>query len=107
MKRLALLLVAFLLVACGSEAPAQGYVRDKHFEPEHQEYRGQRCVSYNAKGACTVSIPDYVTVDDTWTLYLENCHVDQGKQKCDRGWREVDHATYDRFQVGQHYPDPR
>lgn len=124
---LAMILVA--LAACGTDPPPDsGYVRERRFVPAHwedgyrTEYRTEvRCgptIGYDGKTTHTCrteSVPHQVYEaqhewhPDRWSLLLEDCAPpdEDGKRKCRRGWRSVTEAEYDRYAVGNHYPDPR
>ena len=119
MKRISALAVAVaLLVACG-KAPDQGYVRQKNFEPAHNEsrtrqvYDGETCTQSPPIGKMPGSrncTPVYHTewyeefVPAKWELKLEDC---KKPDDCESGWKPVDETTYNRYEVGQHYPNPK
>lgn len=124
MRRLAgVLAVCAALLACGVDAPPeQGYVRKAEFTPAHWEdgYRsesryGYHCgLGYDGKYNCglkqyteQVYEEHHEFINDAWRIFLEDCHVDQGKNKCRTGWRSVDETTFHKYPVGSHYPDPR
>jgi hypothetical protein len=127
-KLAAAIVAALILVGCGDPPPDSGYVREKRFTPAHWEdgYRTVyvptfECHTVTDSGydgrisyrqVCGTEMqpryvyePEYEWVGDRWFLRLENC--DDGHDKCKRGWRAVDHAAYDRYDVGDHYPDAR
>lgn len=117
----AVAVVAGLLLGCGADAPASGYVRDKNFEPAHWEggYRhenryGYKCgIDYHGEYTCgmrsyteDVYEDEHQWINDKFQLFLEDCHNNEdGKQKCTRGWRTVTSGEYDRYRVGSHYPN--
>lgn len=131
--RRALVLVAALtfMVGCGGEdPPTEGDVINKKFTPEHWEggweYRtvmeydcrtesqyNYQTDSYETVEECgyepeTESYwdPHHERVGDRWELQLEDCTVEDGKEKCRKGWVAVDETTYHDYKVGAHYPDP-
>lgn len=125
------LVVVILCTGCADPPPETGYVRDKSYEPAHWE--GGYDTYYRSEYSCSPeSVYDYNTgrteyrpscgykpvsytvwddhdewVEDSWRLYLEDCKVnDKGENKCKKGWRSVsDESTYDKYGVGDHYPD--
>ena len=109
---LALLAVAFLLAACGPDAPTTGYVRDKRYHPAWTEHWvSYDCVYRDPKGVCYgyTANDHYDYHPEEFQLYLENCDAtdDKGKPKCSKGWRSVPGDDYNSHPTGTHYPDPR
>lgn len=95
---LAAVLVAVALTAC-QDPPSSGTVTDKHYEPE-SSYMTMQCFSYNTNGTCAMNMPVWHTVPPEWMLKVQSDtdpdHV---------GWVSVDPGTFDRYQVGWHYPE--
>lgn len=133
MTRRALVLAVALIftVGCGGEdPPTEGDVINKEFTPAHWE--GGFETYYLPEYSCdTESVYNYQTgqyetrqvcgtdmvahqrwedhhnyVDDRWRLQLEDCTIEDGKEKCRKGWVNVDETTYHDYKVGAHYPDP-
>lgn len=77
--------------------PESGYVLKKNY---YQPYWTTQCMSYDDKGYCRSSVPLYH--DARYCLYLQD---DQDKEK--KGDRCVDQNTYEKYDVGSHYPDAR
>jgi hypothetical protein len=126
------MVAALALSACNSEPPVtQGYIRDKIFEPAHWE-GGYEYYTDIEFGCDTESEYNYATgqyetvescgwepveksryephhtwVDDRYKFQLEACEKnDKGENKCRKGNKTVTESEYDRYQVGQHYPNP-
>lgn len=129
----AIILVCIVIAfsACSDPPPEQGYVTDKRFIPAHWEggyetyYTTEiKCDSRYVSGYGTAP-GQYVQecrpepashqryedhhefVEDRWQLHLEDCKVEKDERKCKRGWRTVSETLYDRYSIGNHYPDPR
>jgi hypothetical protein len=131
-RRLAACLLALGLLAACASPPKEGYVRDKDFTAAHWEsgYRTEYTTEpdcgyesvydsttgrYEQRYGCTtkqvsheVYEAHHTWVDDSWRMRLEDCKVNaKDERKCKTGWREVTEAVYDRYDLGQHYPDAR
>lgn len=125
-KILVILALAGIIAGCGDPPPKEGYVRDKRFTPAHWEdgYRTEYYEDCGYESQYNFSTEKYEMVwdchqesrqvyeshhhwaHDDWDLYLEDCKTtDEGKRKCRRGWVDVTEATYERYAIGQHYPD--
>lgn len=105
MKRASLLLAVLLLTAC-TPAISEGTIKDKHHKPDESGYQVQYggCgISLDGKGMCEPGLKYvYVSNPERWSLYIEHC--DQLSNECRLGWLSVSQATYDAYQVGEHYP---
>ncbi len=122
------LLAAFALGSCSHEPPVEsGYIRERKFEPAHweggwrTEYRIQtRCRSTSINGKYTSQCgPESVAhqvwedqhewINDRWKFKLEECvkEKEDEKQTCRSGWRSVTELEYERYRLGQHYPNPQ
>lgn len=126
------IVVLIFCTGCAEPPPESGYVRDKSFTPAHweggydteyrTEYRCEPSSTYDYGSGKYVygtscgfkSVPHSVWddhdswIEDRWRLYLEDCtRNDEGKEKCRKGWRTVDSQSYDRYGLGDHFPDAR
>ena len=109
------LLIPLLLVACSSLH--EGKVTDKHYSPAHdeqqmyQQYVGENCVPIRIGNTtseeCT---PNYiwlwrtVHIEDDWTVTISAVNPDNGNQ--DSRTVDVDKATYDKLNIGDHWRVP-
>lgn len=95
-------LLALLAAGCGSDIDT-GYVTQKVYEPQWTETQYTNiCLARNPKTqACTNNIrtPHYITHPPEWRLNL--------KEADKKGYAYVAQETFDRYRVGDHYPDPR
>lgn len=95
MKRLSavgLIALALLLSACSSIS--SGIITDKVSEPGHY-WTTQQCVSYNAKGVCTVWMPQTHYDDPDWRFDIRD-----GDKS---GWVYVSEDTFNRYEVGDYF----
>lgn len=101
--RRSLLAGALMLALAGcSEPPESGYVEHKQHAVAYS-YVTTYCGAYDAKtGACTVYIPVVNNMPATWELCLRD---DKDPQKT--GCREVGEIAWNKYQVGDHYPEAR
>ena len=79
-----------------------GYITKKVYEKAWTETQyTQTCGSYGANGVCStwIQIPHTIYHPEEWKFELK-----EGKET---GVAYVPAATWDRYQVGQHYPDAR
>lgn len=124
MKKLLLVcLVLWSCTGCSDPPPKQGYVRDKRFEAAHWE-SGYRTESYEdcgphigydgkVKFSCETATRQvyeahHEYIEDRWWLFLEDCRLDdKGKNKCNKGWLQVDETDFHRYGLDTHYPDAR
>jgi hypothetical protein len=117
-------LVAVFIIACVivlfftgcTSRPTTGYVKEKQYVPAHwegamrQRMTGMTCTPNGKNG--TTCTPTYTTYwedqdhweEQSWELRLENCYSQDG---CRDGWVRVTEEAYGRYDVGQHYPNPR
>ena len=89
-----LMLLGLALVGCGSSISA-GTVTEKSYSPEYQ-YMTQQCAGYNKDGACTVWMPIWHTMPESFTLDLRDGEKD--------GYVRVSEAEYESYEVGDYYP---
>lgn len=98
----ALTLSTLALAGCGSDIDT-GYITKKVYEPQWVETQyTDVCTSRDPKtGSCTNSMrmPHLITHPAEWRLNL--------KEGNKTGYAYVAQETYDRYLIGQHYPDPR
>lgn len=100
MRRLAL--VALLVLAGCSDPPESGYVEHKQHGDAYT-YITMQCAAYDPKTfVCTVYVPIVNNMPATWELCLRD---DKDPKKT--GCREVGEVAWNKYQVGDHYPDPR
>lgn len=93
------LLALLLLAACGARIRA-GYVLAKDYRPP-SSWTSMECVARNVKtGGCLIQMPVTHAEPPHWRLRLKD---DQGHE----GWTDVDQPTWNRVEVGAHYPDAR
>lgn len=102
MRHLApLALVAALLAGCGSDID-QGFVTGKRHEPEWTETRwNETCLAYDKNGLCRnkVRTPQYIPHPEQWRLDLRDGEL--------TGYVYVPPQTWDHYQVGDFFPEPR
>jgi len=97
----AALLAALALAGCGSDIDS-GYVTKKIYEREWVETQYDRvCTAYGTNGMCKtwINMPRTINHPPQWRLDL--------KQGDKTGYVYVAQLTFDRYQVGDHYPEPR
>lgn len=118
----AILAVVFFAVSC-SKPPAQGIITERRYQAAHMEgafrtrYGGQECRTvsrydgkrYVTSQECTPKYDTYYEPNDhwvpeAWQFNLKDCKT---PDDCNEGWVTVSSDTYEKYQVGQHYPDPR
>lgn len=94
-----LALAAVLMAGCGSDIES-GYVTRKTHEAAHAETRYvSRCGATDPKtGVCkrTESVPQYIPYPEQWRLELMDGDA--------TGYVYVPQVTWDRYNVGDHYP---
>lgn len=116
-------MMSLWLSSCSSEPPiTTGKVVDKSFEPAHWEggYEyfttyGYHCgLGYDGKYGCGLkSYEDsrwedqHTWHNDSYRIQLQSCEEnDKGELKCRTGWRTITELEYDRYDIGNHYPNP-
>lgn len=98
-----LVALALALIGACSNPPSQGTVTSKKFTPSYT-WTELVCVSYGKYG-CQMYMPFPHTEPDAWTICLRR---DAGDTKHDAtGCWDTDPGTYQRYGVGDHYPDAR
>lgn len=111
-------LIAILLLAACSSPPSEGYVLDKRHVPARDHWHDDshyQCIVYDNKGTCTSQI----WIEDghlhfhpeKWELKLEECKERKGRN-CRTGWKNLGSGegafrTWDQYNIGMHYPNPR
>jgi hypothetical protein len=101
-RRLQLTLIGAIVtvVTACSSPPDSGYVISKRYEAPYTYFTNQ-CVLYDSKTyLCKVSVPIPNTEPAHWKLKIKD--PDTSKE----GWVEVSQSMYDRYNDGQHWPDP-
>jgi hypothetical protein len=86
--------LALMLAACGTTVTS-GTVYDKEHDPAGTTTTCDRYGGSGTRRSCTKWKTK--TKPEHWELKLRN-------GKGDTGEVEVDRATYDRYQIGDHYP---
>lgn len=92
-----LVAAAFILVGC---SPINsGYITDKKHH-EAYNYMTQQCASFNSKGICSVWVPIWHHVDESFSFDLRN---DNG----DTGWVYVDISEFEKYKIGDYYGEKK
>jgi hypothetical protein len=94
-------LTALALLAGCSDPPESGYIYQKQYSAPY-DWVQMVCAGYDKNGLCTMNVPIMQHEPAHWRL----CLVDDKKADL-KGCREVDPHTFDRYERGNHYPDPR
>jgi len=104
-RRWAVALLAALALAGCADPPESGYIYAKEASPGYYT-TDSVCVAYDPKtGGCTNSVPMQQWHPPTWALCLEADNPGKDGKKA-RGCRDVAQETYDRYTVGDHFPNP-
>lgn len=99
MVRKAIIALALILPvgACGGDPPKSGEVVNKQYSASYVYYTSM-CVLYGKYG-CQISIPVPITEPQHWKLKVRDDA--NGKER----WVEVLPEQFNRFEVGNHWPN--
>jgi hypothetical protein len=88
-------LLLFIFVAACNRAPDTGTITKKDYDAGYY-YFTYVCASYDKSGYCVVNVPIQNYEPEHFRVFVVN-----GDKK---GWAEVSHGDYDRYEVGSCYP---
>lgn len=95
MKAKLIALGALVLILTGCSSISSGYITAKKYTPDYY-YTTMQCVSYSAKGFCTVQMPVQHYVSETFKFDLRNDNKDTG-------WVYVSEYEYNSYEIGDYY----
>jgi hypothetical protein len=100
-------MVAFVLVlvGCGPSVTSGTIVKKTFIAAHYDEYTTYYCMMRSQTGGCMVQVPENHRdfVPDNWRVVLRaNCEKPDHR-KCPQDWHSVDHATYDRLEIGSQW----
>jgi len=94
-KKLAVAPLALLMAALAACSPiSSGTITAKVIEPESTIVT-QHCAAYNARGICTVWVPQYIHDDEDYRFDI--------REGDESGYVYVDRTTFDQYDEGDFY----